>query len=321
MGEHEGTSLNATAADWLARLQRHGGISAAERNEFERWLDADPANAVAFARAEFTWERAERLRAVRTQAFSAEAVAAESQVDARRLSTPARAWAVAASFAVVAVGMALVYWISQANVYATAVGERRTISLADGSQLTLNTASKLEVDMTAEHRSVRLVRGEALFKVAKDPSRPFTVEARGSEVRAIGTAFNVRVREEVVEVTVTEGVVSVDESRIAAGSSAIAGAGTVSEIPLDQDVLRRRVAWREGAIELKGETIEQAVAEFNRYRQMPIVVADPSIAALRVGGRFETDDGERFLNALSQNFAVRVVRAENGSLYLFGGRE
>ncbi len=307
---------DAQAADWLARLQRED-IGEAERAALERWLDADPAHAVAFARTEMAWERAERLRALPDLARSVP----EEAPSARRtgsLSRAPSAWRIAAALAVAILGSAFWYLATQWNAYSTGLGERRTVALEDGTQVDLNTASRLEIDFDRRTRAVRLLRGEALFKVARDAQRPFVVEAGGTTVRAIGTAFNVRVRNQVVEVTVTEGVVAVEKDRIAAGSAAVAAAGTVNRVDLSADALRRRVAWRDGAIELKGETLDQAVEEFNRYRKSKLIVADPAIATLRVGGRFETDESAKFVNALKANFAVRAVAGEGGNIYLMG---
>jgi transmembrane sensor len=92
--------------------------------------------------------------------------------------------------------------------------------------------------------------------------------------------------------------------------------GAVAVAPLDQDALQRRVAWRVGVIELRGETLEQAVAEFNRYRTAKLVVADPRLAAIRVGGSFETDESEKFLAALRSGFGVSTREGADGAVYL-----
>lgn len=323
MAAHEGSSLSladSQAADWLARLQRER-TSASEHAELQRWLDESPAHAVAFARAEFAWERAERLRATPGQArnpsFSSPLPAGERVRVRGRFHL--RSWAIAAMLSFITIGIATWYFTAQWRIYATGLGERRTIALSDGSQINLNTSSRIEVDFGSRARAVRLLKGEALFKVAPDTQRPFTVEADETVVRALGTAFNVRMRSQVVEITVTEGLVSVDgKDRIAAGSSAVAAAGAVNRVSLTEDALRRRVAWREGVIELKGETLEQAVEEFNRYREHKLIVADPAIATLRVGGRFETDEAVKFVNALKANFAIRALDKDGGNIYLLG---
>lgn len=295
------------SADWLARLQRDD-VTDADRAELERWLDADPSHAVAFARTEFAWERAERLRALPSNSRSAASP-----------RSPSSLWRAAAAFVIFTVGAAFWYYTTQWNSFSTELGERRTVALADGSQVNLNTASRLEIDYDKDMRAVRLVQGEALFKVTYDPRRPFVVRAGDTVVRAVGTAFNVRMENDVVEVIVTEGAVAVDgENRVVAGAAAVAAAGTVKRVALTEDVVKRRVAWREGVIELNGETLDQAVEEFNRYQKSKLVVADPAIASLRVGGRFETDEAAKFVNALAENFSIRAVQGADGSTYLLG---
>lgn len=309
MGQRDGKALNEIAARWLAKLQ-HEEVPPEVRSEFEAWLDADPANAVAFARVEQAWERAGRLQATPQ-------IHAVVEQPARRPSR--QGWALAASVLLTVLGLAIWLLVRQSNTYSTAIGERRTVVLNDGSQISMNTDSRLKVDLDERQRTVRLIEGEGLFKVAHDPSRPFVVIAGDTAVRAVGTAFNVRLRgEQLVEVTVTEGVVSVGDKRIAADSAAVIAAGTVSAAPLSKDVLQRRVAWRDGVIELRGETLEQAVAEFNRYQRRKLVIADPSIATIRVGGRFETDEADKFVSAVTAAFPVRAVAGDDGQVFLLG---
>ena len=247
-----------------------------------------------------------------------------------------------------AIGGAAWFLASSPDVYTTALAERKTIDLEDGSRVSLNTKSRVSVDFDERSRTVRLERGEALFDVAHDADRPFVVQVNGAEVRAIGTAFNVRLRSRMVEVMVTEGEVHLkaEEPRssaarresdgsvaprsgsdqrqrgdrhemvLPAGRAAVVAAGVVEEVALSEDAIRRRIAWRDGVIELQGETLAQAVEEFNRYSDAGLVIADPSLARLRVGGRFHTDEADRFVNALETHFSIRAVEAEGGEIYL-----
>jgi len=103
---------------------------------------------------------------------------------------------------------------------------------------------------------------------------------------------------------------------VAAGRGALVGAGAVATVSLDAEVLQQRTAWRRDLIELRGETLEQAIAEFNRYRASPLIVGDPRIAAIRVGGTFATSESDKFLAALRSGFAVEAVEGERGTVYL-----
>lgn len=317
MARRETQALNAAAAQWLARQQRQD-FTPANAEELERWLQDDPANAVAYARAEQAWERARRLQTAPQPALARSPIAPWWPV--RRM--------VAAAFLVFAALGAGLWWAAlRTDVYMTGIGERRTIALADGSRIDLNTTTRIDVDYSDDRRVVHLLSGEALFDVAKD-GRPFIVAGGGAVVRALGTAFNVRLRDQVVEVTVAEGIVAVGEdaaggeartpppSRISAGSAAVVGPGAVTRLTLEQDVVRRRLAWRDGVIELKGETLEQAVEEFNRYRSAKLVVADPRVASIRVGGRFKVDEADKFLSAVQAGFPVRLVQGADETVYL-----
>lgn len=321
MAERAENPLIAQAAQWLSRRQ-DGPLAPDMQREFEAWLDASPHHAVAFARVEASWERARRLEA-----------APPAVEAARRSHRWSRPWPfAAAALLVLAAGIAS-WLLLRPGIYHTDVGERRTVLLADGSQVELNTASRLRVDYSGQHREVRLMAGEALFQVARDASRPFVVHAGGASVRALGTEFNVRMRaRDVVEVTVTEGVVAVegaavdeqvDEDAVAppartftAGEAAMVGYGAVAPLVLDLDALGQRTAWRRDVIELRGETLDQAVAEFNRYRAIPLVVGDARIASIRVGGTFATNESDKFLEALQSGFGIRAVDGAQGRVYL-----
>ena len=293
------------AAALLARVQSGSAAPA----EVEAWLDADPAHAVAFARVEAAWERAERLKAMPH--------AAEEPV-----FQVTRRMAAGLAVGVLGLGAAGGWLMTRNPVEITARGERRTVSLPDGSRVELNTDSRIAIAYSETRRDIVLTRGEALFEVAKDPARPFVVQAGEAQVRAVGTACNIRMREQGVELTVTEGVVAVDERAAAAprqvseGKGAVIATGAVAEVNLDPEVLRRRLLWRDGVVEFEGDTLEQAATEFNRYNDRRLVVADPQVASIRVGGRFGTHEVDRFLVALQAGFPVRAVPGEGDITYL-----
>lgn len=230
----------------------------------------------------------------------------------------------AASAAVVAtVGWRL---FDNVELHRTGVGERRLVTLADGSRVTLNTASTVELAFTDKVRRVRLVRGEALFEVAHDSRRPFLVEAGAARFRAIGTAFNVRLRPDVVELTVTQGVVgvvtadgAVDQrmaARIEAGAGAVVRSGAVAPTALDGQHLRQRTSWQEGVLEFDGESLAQVVGEFNRYREQPIVIGDARLESVRIGGRFEVGEADKFLAALTSSFPISAIPTADGGVLL-----
>ena len=318
-------AIEDPAAAYVARLACDAGP--VERQEVYAWVSADPRHAVAFARMEAAWEASERLRAAPP---SLEPVAV-ARPEGRRAASSAgrRTFLLGAGTAASAAVAATVGWRLLDNVerYRTRVGERRIVALSDGSTLTLNTASTVEVAFTAKARHLKLIRGEALFEVAHDPSKPFLVEAGAARFRALGTAFNVRVRPDIVELTVTQGVVAVvaGESdvdrmpgarRIVAGGGAVVRSGAVAATALDEQHLRQRTAWQDGVLEFDGESLAQVVGEFNRYRRQPIVIGDARLESLRIGGRFEVDEADRFLTALTSSFPIEAVATSDGGVLL-----
>lgn len=205
--------------------------------------------------------------------------------------------------------------------YQTAIGQIEDIALADGSTVHLNSGSEIEVRFTDNGRKVRIVEGEASFDVAHDRARPFDVEARSAVIRAVGTAFNVRMRPSMVELTVTQGSVNVrsgnrDARQVRAGDGAVIRPRSIALTTLGPKLIGQRTAWRAQMVELDGETIEQATGEFNRYRTAPILIGDQRVSALRIGGRFRVTDSREFLAALQLSLPVRVVDGEDGSVML-----
>jgi transmembrane sensor len=299
-----------------------GEVGHAERQVIFDWVDADPRHAVAFARMEAAWDLAGRLRADPPPIDKA-LPAGDSVPWLARRSMMGGLVAASVAATVVTAGWR---FARDVDLYRTQVGERRVVKLADGSRVHLNTASTIEVALKRDRRLVRLVKGEALFEVAHDRQRPFLVDAGAARLRAVGTAFNVRIRENVVELTVTEGVVAVAQAgdstarpvtpHINAGDGAIIRTGAVAPTVLGGQLLRQRTAWQDGVIELEGETLPQAVEEFNRYRIQPIIVGDARLANIRVGGRFEVDEADKFLTALASGFPVDAIASADGSILL-----
>lgn len=311
-----------TAAEWFAKRDR--GLTAAEQDEFLQWLAADPRHGEWFAlhrRLGGDFTGLAQWRPEHSEEPNPDLLAKPR----RRLR-----WLMPVGLAAAAsLTVALVWWrvgtpVVETEATNASAYERRI--LADGSTVELNQGAVVTTAFTPGERRVTLVRGEALFTVAKNPARPFIVRAGGVAVRAVGTAFNVRIRETLVELTVTEGVVAVAQGgghaleraapRIAAGDGAVIRSGAVAPTVLNPDLLRQRTAWQDGVIELDGETLPQAVEEFNRYRDHPIIVGDPRLANLRVGGRFEVDEADKFITALEGSFAVSAIPTADGSILL-----
>lgn len=320
----EEPDLHALAADWFVR-SRGAGWKEADARSLEAWLAADPRHRASFDDVAMAWDASAQAAASSgVRELRAHALAA---VRAGRRRPPFWAGLVAAGVAVAALGVALFVGpragppAPDVQIYRTDVGERATVTLADGSQATLNTASELAVEYTRARRGLRLISGEAWFDVAKNPDRPFVVTAGAHTVTATGTSFDVRIAADRLGVAVSEGrviVAAADRTQlaaVAAGQRADIGGGSVrlaAAGPVAGD-------WRKGRLQFETSTLAEAVAEMNRYRRTPIVLDDPTVGALRVSGVFEAGEGSSFVDALPLTYPVRVTRS--GATVHVGWRE
>lgn len=310
--------IDARAGRWLAA--RDAGTSTPqEAQEFQQWLDSDIRHRVAYLRIEASWRRADRLVDLRPL---------DRVVNADLLAPPAsRArWPLALAACLVAV-MAGGLWLYQQHFswqqYQTRVGGFSRIVLEDGSVIDLNTDSDVRVRLRDDRREVKLLRGEGRFQVAPDSKRPFTVAAADAAVRAVGTAFTVRLHgSDQVDVLVSEGKVAVESARVqhtpqlSAGDAAVVLPDRVSVSRVEPQLLARRLAWTSGRLEFRGETLGEAVQEFNRYNRRQIRLSDANLAALRVGGSFGATDPESFASALGSAFKLRVASGNNEEIVL-----
>lgn len=314
----ERAAIEAEASRLLARLNLDPEPDEAEA--IYRWIDEDPAHAIAFARAEAAWEAAARLKSgLVAVSTDPDPIPLESR--SARFSRRMLAGAMIAASLFIVAAIVTLLTLSDVEKYSTEIGEVRDVALADGSTMHMNGNTVAEVRLTEHGRRVRILKGEASFDVAKDKSRPFDVEAHSAVIRAVGTAFNVRMRPSMVELTVTEGVVQVRSGqtapeRVGAGAGAVIRPRTVALTQLDKGCIEQRLAWRDKMVDFNGETVDQAVAEFNRYREQPILIGDTRVSSLRIGGRFGTTDSNAFLGALQLSLPVKAVTGEDGSIML-----
>jgi transmembrane sensor len=328
--------IDEEAAVWIWRMDSPT-VAAADRQAFEAWLRQDPRHRRAAAALSTVWSALDGLaEAKRDEKIATFTNTAKLPL----LRHPQRWWFAAAALAAVAVGA---IWLQQGSgesqTLATAVGQQRNVTLADGSTVTLNTNTILETDLRRHTREIYLRKGEAHFQVAHDRSRPFLVHAGNAVVRAVGTAFEVRVlTDQHVDVVVNEGRVEVQAtaplptSSNPATHSRAAAATTVRALnagerlstasrdyavtPISAQQMSSELAWREGAIVFDGLPLSEAIAEIERYTDARIVVSDPEIAGLRVGGRFRTGDVQEFFDALQTALPVSVRHASAGLVFI-----
>lgn len=345
----DAAAIDAEAMAWLA--ERDEGFAPGRAAAFEAWRRRDPRHAAAVAELEQVLAQLDGLAEQRDEVNARfDRVSPSRPMVASAPSTvpvtSVRWWRPVAwggVAAALALGMFFGFRATEpADVpekrFATAVAGYERVRLDDGSTLELNTASAARVRFTATERRVELESGEAHFEVAHDSARPFVVSAGGVAVRAVGTAFNVRFASDAVEVTVTEGKVSVrpalalgrshgerdDRGTPASGGSTFLSTHERLAIPLARGAiaspaperlaasdLRAVLAWQRRVTDFSDTPLAEAVARFNRHNVLQLVVADPALGARRIGGMFALDDVDAFVRLLERDGIFRAEHAGN----------
>lgn len=292
------------AAYWAARVDADA-LPAGDQATFEQWLGADTRHFGAYAQA------CALLTPIKKPA-------------PMRLIEPVRTprrhfivWGGIAAALVALVG-ARNYsnWFLGEDRYRTALGEMKVIPLSDGSVVTLNTNSEIAVRYTRSQRLIELVRGEALFDVAKNKHRPFVVQTGTALVRAVGTSFSVRVLpNQPVQVLVREGIVEVKRPGVPVAPVVLVAMNNRAIAPQDAPItaksverseVGRELAWRVGRLAFHGETLAEAAAEFARYSDARIQIDDPEVANQKITGLFVSTDPVGFANAVAISFDLHT---------------
>ena len=343
-------AVEDVAAAWFCKKDS-GNWTEQDQAEFEAWLSRSTAHRVAFLRLRAGWKGAARLQALGAGIPRGEIpapghwgndlfpggknAAKQKSADAASLKPKPRfkslRWAVAA---VVMLAVGVTFYVRDAhrlwaNEYSTAVGELDTVSLPDGSRVTLNTDTRIHVDLSNKERRIDLRRGEAFFVVAKDATRPFVVYVDDKRVTAVGTQFSVRRDAEDIQVVVTEGRVKLEQASTVIELGRLVGrsdrpatalaAGAIARTA-KSDVLvqegsapdaEQRLSWRSGYLVFDATPLADAVAEFNRYSARQIVIDDPSLSTLRISGNFRSSNSDGFLWLLKTGFHVRIEEGDD----------
>jgi transmembrane sensor len=355
-----GKQIEDIAAEFLAR--RDGGQWTQEDEaRFTQWMQAQTAHRIAVLRLEAGWAEASRIRVLsagsppgvvpargawRQSPFfdPTEAASGESRsgpIPVSAAGAEARRWkgrlGAAASLLLV-IGVGAYFTLDRGgDRYSTPIGGVATVPLSDGSNITLNTGSKVRVDLSATERRVDLERGEAFFEVAKDPLRPFFVRVGDKRVVAVGTKFSVSREDNGVKVVVSEGTVRLESDsqplhgeRQDAGTNLTKGDGTA--VPLsagtlarmeDQSLLvqnatpsqvRDALSWRQGYLTFHETPLAEVIEQFNRYNTHKIVIGDPAVAAIRINGAFRPTNYQVFVRLLEEGFFLQVTTTGDQSV-------
>ncbi len=317
----ERSSIEEEAARWILRLEA-GRLLDDEQRAFEAWRRASPVHQEVFDSLKGHWQGLDALSRPRS------AIRPDSGLMPGRWRRPAMAALAAGLVAAVALTGVMMTRApatqtspnpGAANIYATEVGDLRVVKLEDGSTVTLNTDSQIEVTFSDRERRVDLKSGEAFFEVVHDVGRPFRVYAPGGVTTAVGTAFSVRVMDGGVNVVVSSGKVSFAEPKSAAQPVAFVSAGQsasfddtrkyIETVPSDE--VDRKLSWTHGRLVFRGAPLSDVVEDISRYTDIKIEIADPHLASRPIGGAFDVGEVDLMLEALGSGFGLEVERVDD----------
>ena len=328
----DATAIEAEAMAWLA--EREEGFAPGRAAAFESWRRRDPRHAASVAELEQVLAQLDGLAEHRAEVnahFNRVSPLPPPRRDAPAPEPTFRWWrpvAWSGLAAALVLGAFLAFNALRSTPgpethYATTTAGYERARLADGSTLELNTASAARVQFTAAERHIELESGEAHFEVAHDTARPFVVSAGGVTVRAVGTAFNVRYVSGAVEVTVTEGKVTVERVDLNALSAAptLIAANQRLALPLAPAAapapaietlapadVRAVLSWQRRVTDFSDTPLSEVTARFNRHNVLQLVITDPALGARRIGGMFALDDVEAFVRLLERDGIIRAER-------------
>jgi len=308
--EFDAHGIGMQAAAWIQRRDFDDWTQADEA-ALDAWLNESPAHRVTFVRLDFGWQRTTRLAALKRP----ESTAVRPECGRPALSTTGR---VAVAILMVAGVAAGGYWYARdlgRTTYATPVGAHEILTLKDGSQIELNTDTVLRMASRDGRREVWLEKGEAYFQVVHDPLHPFVVFADKRRIVDVGTRFVVRRNAGKLRVAVVEGGVELYASdtnapsaakKLTAGDVAVADASSISVLKAPVRTLNEELGWRRGVLVFHRTSLIDAAAQINRYGGKKLIIADPRIGHLMIGGTFQISNVMAFAEAAQDSFGVHI---------------
>ena len=345
-------SIDSEAWEWLIRFDGDSPLSKEERDEFSEWVNRNRAHGRRIRELAELWGELNVLTEVAVPLIQPHSPIMEPAKSSRSIGNILAASVAGAVLIAIVAGA--IFWY-QANpleetngFYATAIGDQMSAALADGSVVQLNTNTQIRVSYGRYVRDIHLFQGEAHFTVAENEKMPFRVFAGARRIDAVGTAFSVYVKEDVIDVTVTEGRVELATiSRISGGPTGVTAedatpvvrlaelvAGQAASLSrrlnvqesaegalenvrsIEDEDISRMLSWREGVLLFSGETLENVVAEISRYTTVTIELADSDVRSIRIGGRFPVAETEELFTSLESDFSLQVTRVSNSHVIL-----
>lgn len=328
-GEKIPKEILETAVDWLVRRDSHP-LTSGEQRDFDNWMQADPLHRKAWAQTQNLWSDLDRLPEAAVPELDASSIIKECPRVTPNISSHKKAWMGTAALTVCLIffflypgNQFLLQWTADS---VTATGEIRMVSLPDGTQMHLNTASAIDLNYSDTRRTVRLLKGEAEFHVAHDTARPFVVEAAGGTATALGTAFAVRLQRGRATVTVLENQVEVaypSGKEKGMETSILKPAEQASFGPHNGLEATREVnlttvdTWRNGKLIFENKPLGEVIDELNRFHSGRIVVLGESLNRLSVNSVFPIDDPVKIVDALESSLNLQSRRFGDLVIFLY----
>ena len=330
MTEHDFAACEEQALVWFTR-GLDAPLSADQQRQLQDWLDARPEHAEAYARVQNLWQAdsfEQALRDLETDLAAPPSpvpvpvpvpVGASSLAKARKAGPEKNRWLPWATAA--AILLTLGTWLGDLPLrlqadYLTAIGEQKRITLADGSRILLGSNSALATDIGADHRNLRLLRGDLYLEAAHDTQRPLRIKADDALVEVVGTRFSVSLRDDDVAVAVDEGRVRLSSS---AGETSLLDAGTWQHLRHGRLAERHaqgsadQHGWTEGRLIFQDRPLAEVLKELGRQRVAPILLFGEA-GKLRVSGNYKLDDPEAVVTALARLGNAQLTRLPGGVL-------
>jgi transmembrane sensor len=331
---HTINTIDDEASIWLVKLD-DGNLSAQSKRELKVWLLADERHQIALKAMADIWHDMDEILMMINDEDSSK------KVSLWPILTPIfKPVMLAASISF----LTLFIWLAmplnvQKNSYVTIVGQQMDTTFADGSIIHLNTNSHIETEFSDETRIIKLIKGEALFEVAHDPKRPFIVYAGDRLVQAIGTKFVVHLKNENIQVTVTDGkvkmskvaldteltdikeldneTIQIDDIYLTKGEKVLVSGNQVPKLTqIKAENIERDLSWLNGKLIFDNEELFDVIEEVNRYVDIDIVLQDPSLHKIRISGRFDVGDSEALIEALELSFNLKSQRLASSKILL-----
>lgn len=338
-----GDNIRLEASIWIAKIDG-GHLPESDISDFIEWAKRSPRHEEELRHQAVIWDTLDEILNVDT-------LTAQKTSERRRFVLwPMPAFTALAAAAATLLIIGIYTFLALENpddtmatsgvtsgLFVTQVGEKRSVTLSDGSIITLNTDGQVEVDIQPDSRNIRLLKGEALFEVAHDKNRPFSVTAGSAVIKALGTIFAVHIQDKNIEVIVEDGRVKLSSlftsstgqggikkkskepialAIISAGQGATFNPSLEAVKTVEKSDIGKKLAWRNGMLIFDGDDLEYVLRDVSRYTKQNFIISDPELRSLRISGYFPTGQTETLLATLEQSFDIIITRTDKKHIYI-----